>query len=73
MISAYESVVNLLNYCSDGKENWVAFDTTPYCSTSAIDQALPLLSEIVASLHSLNIVVEQVLNQIQFYIYVLGL
>lgn len=50
----------------DGKEKWVPFDTTPYCSTSAIDQAFPLLSEIVASLHSLNIVVEQVHSEIGY-------
>ncbi|KAL6519364.1 hypothetical protein OROGR_018684 [Orobanche gracilis] len=43
----------------DGKENWVPFDATPYCSTSAFDAAFPILNEIVASLQSLNIVVEQ--------------
>lgn len=58
----------------DGKEKWVPFDTTPYCSTSAVDQALPLLSEIVNSLHSLNIVVEQVHSEIGYgqYEVVLG-
>ncbi|KAL6496287.1 hypothetical protein OROGR_029545 [Orobanche gracilis] len=43
----------------DGTENWVPFDATPYCSTSAFDAAFPILNEIVASLQSLNIVVEQ--------------
>ncbi|KAL0426443.1 UNVERIFIED_CONTAM: protein fluG [Sesamum latifolium] len=43
----------------DGKENWVPFDATPYCSTSAFDAAFPILSEVVASLQSLNIEVEQ--------------
>ncbi|KAK6152355.1 hypothetical protein DH2020_014990 [Rehmannia glutinosa] len=43
----------------DGKEKWVPFDATPYCSTSAFDAAFPILKEIVASLQSLNIVVEQ--------------
>ncbi|EPS69511.1 hypothetical protein M569_05253 [Genlisea aurea] len=42
-----------------GKENWVPIDSTPYCSSSATDSAFSVLSEIVASLHSLNIVVEQ--------------
>ncbi|KAL3646816.1 hypothetical protein CASFOL_009360 [Castilleja foliolosa] len=44
----------------DGKENWVPFDATPYCSTAAFDAAFPVLNEIVASLESLNIVVEQI-------------
>ncbi|KAL0333405.1 UNVERIFIED_CONTAM: protein fluG [Sesamum angustifolium] len=43
----------------DGKENWVPFDATPYCSTSSFDAAFPILSEVVASLQSLNIEVEQ--------------
>ncbi|KAK6126256.1 hypothetical protein DH2020_040001 [Rehmannia glutinosa] len=43
----------------DGKEKWVPFDATPYCSTSAFDAAFSVLKEIVASLQSLNIVVEQ--------------
>ncbi|KAK6126238.1 hypothetical protein DH2020_040010 [Rehmannia glutinosa] len=43
----------------DGKEKWVPFDVTPYCSTSAFDAAFSVLKEIVASLQSLNIVVEQ--------------
>ncbi|KAL2229373.1 UNVERIFIED_CONTAM: Protein fluG [Sesamum indicum] len=43
----------------DGKENWVPFDATPYCSTSAFDAAFPMLNEVVASLQSLNIEVEQ--------------
>ncbi|KAL0344679.1 UNVERIFIED_CONTAM: Glutamine synthetase [Sesamum radiatum] len=43
----------------DGKENWVPFDATPYCSTSAFDAAFPILNEVVASLQSLNIEVEQ--------------
>ncbi|XP_073062854.1 protein fluG isoform X2 [Primulina eburnea] len=43
----------------DGEEKWVPFDKTPYCSTSSFDAAFPVFHEIVASLQSLNIVVEQ--------------
>ncbi|KAK4432486.1 protein fluG [Sesamum alatum] len=43
----------------DGKEKWVPFDATPYCSTSAFDAAFPILNDVVASLQSLNIEVEQ--------------
>ncbi|CAK9154660.1 unnamed protein product [Ilex paraguariensis] len=43
----------------EGKEEWVPFDTTPYCSTSSFDAASPLLHEVVAALESLNITVEQ--------------
>ncbi|KAL8508734.1 hypothetical protein ACS0TY_016091 [Phlomoides rotata] len=43
----------------DGKERWVPFDETPYCSTTVIDDAFPILSEIAVHLQSLNIVVEQ--------------
>lgn len=43
----------------DGKEKWVPFDATPYCSTAATDDAFPVLSEIAACLQSLNIAVEQ--------------
>ncbi|XP_041999311.1 protein fluG-like [Salvia splendens] len=43
----------------DGKENWLPFDATPYCSAAATDAAFPLLSEIMACLQSLNISVEQ--------------
>ncbi|GFQ00888.1 protein flug, partial [Phtheirospermum japonicum] len=53
----YKSLYNLM---WDGKENWVPFDATPYCSTAAFDAAFPVLNEIVASLESLNIVVEQI-------------
>ncbi|KAH0728795.1 hypothetical protein KY284_004660 [Solanum tuberosum] len=43
----------------DGKETWTRIDKTSYCSTTAIDVASLVLQEIVASLHSFNIVVEQ--------------
>ncbi|KAG5631635.1 hypothetical protein H5410_003352 [Solanum commersonii] len=44
----------------DGKETWATIDRTSYCSTTAIDVASLVLQEIVASLHSFNILVEQV-------------
>ncbi|KAG5632075.1 hypothetical protein H5410_003792 [Solanum commersonii] len=44
----------------DGKETWARIDKTSYCSTTAIDVASLVLQEIVASLHSFNILVEQV-------------
>ncbi|XP_049414775.1 uncharacterized protein LOC125877555 [Solanum stenotomum] len=43
----------------DGKETWARIDRTSYCSTTAIDVASLVLQEIVASLHSFNILVEQ--------------
>lgn len=46
--------------CREGNEEWVAFDQTPYCSTSAFDAASPILHEVTACLQSLNIPVEQV-------------
>ncbi|KAK1403366.1 Glutamate-ammonia ligase [Heracleum sosnowskyi] len=44
---------------SEGKEDWVPFDTSSYCSTSAFDVASPILYEIIAALESLNIPVDQ--------------
>ncbi|XP_052731004.1 protein fluG [Vigna angularis] len=44
----------------EGKEEWVPFDSSPYCSTSAFDAASPVLHEVVDSLHSLGIAVEQI-------------
>jgi len=44
----------------EGKEEWIPFDTSPYCSTSGFDAASPVLHEIVNALHSLGISVEQV-------------
>ncbi|OIW01572.1 hypothetical protein TanjilG_21152 [Lupinus angustifolius] len=43
----------------DGKEEWVPFDSSPYCSSSAFDAAYPVLSEVTAALLSLGISVEQ--------------
>ncbi|ESW16388.1 hypothetical protein PHAVU_007G152500 [Phaseolus vulgaris] len=44
----------------EGKEEWIPFDTSPYCSTSGFDAASPVLHEIVNALHSLGISVEQI-------------
>jgi len=44
----------------EGKEEWVPFDSSPYCSASGFDAASPVLHEVVDSLHSLGIAVEQV-------------
>ncbi|CAI9097920.1 OLC1v1034439C1 [Oldenlandia corymbosa var. corymbosa] len=52
--------VLLKNIAREGKEEWVPFDTRPYCSTSAFDEAFPVLHEVIASLQSLNISAEQV-------------
>ncbi|KAG4996245.1 hypothetical protein JHK84_027294 [Glycine max] len=43
----------------EGKEEWIPFDSSPYCSSSAFDAASPILHEVAASLHSLGISVEQ--------------
>ncbi|KAI7739475.1 hypothetical protein M8C21_001017 [Ambrosia artemisiifolia] len=43
----------------DGQEEWVPVDTSRYCSTSAFDAASPILHEVVNSLQSLKIDVEQ--------------
>ncbi|KAK9289399.1 hypothetical protein L1049_007554 [Liquidambar formosana] len=43
----------------EGKEEWVPFDSTPYCSTSAFDAASSLFHDFVAALQSLDIPVEQ--------------
>ncbi|XP_027936750.1 protein fluG isoform X1 [Vigna unguiculata] len=44
----------------EGKEEWVPFDSSPYCSASGFDAASPVLHEVVDSLHSLGIAVEQI-------------
>lgn len=42
-----------------GKEEWLPFDLTNYCSTSSFDAASPMFHEVVSALQSLNIPVEQ--------------
>uniref|UniRef100_M1AKN4 Glutamate-ammonia ligase n=1 Tax=Solanum tuberosum TaxID=4113 RepID=M1AKN4_SOLTU len=57
----YVTIVRFFYQVSgDGKETWARIDKTSYCSTTAIDDASLVLQEIVASLHSFNILVEQV-------------
>ncbi|KAI9086321.1 hypothetical protein K1719_031775 [Acacia pycnantha] len=43
-----------------GKEEWVPIDSTHYSSTSAFDATSPLFQEVIAALHSLGILVEQI-------------
>lgn len=54
-------------FCREGKEEWVPFDSTAYCSTSAYDAASPIFQEIVATMESLNITVEQVHEDVLEY------
>ncbi|RAL51658.1 hypothetical protein DM860_010376 [Cuscuta australis] len=44
----------------EGKQEWLPVDQTSYCSTAALDSASSLLEEILSSLQSLNITVEQI-------------
>ncbi|KAL2323182.1 hypothetical protein Fmac_027561 [Flemingia macrophylla] len=44
----------------EGKDEWVPFDSSPYCSSSAFDAASPVLREVAAALQSLGISVEQI-------------
>ncbi|WVY99047.1 hypothetical protein V8G54_031198 [Vigna mungo] len=61
MIAGFENEFILLKMLKrEGKEEWVPFDSSPYCSTSAFDAASPVLHEVVDSLHSLGIAVEQI-------------
>lgn len=50
----------LTEFCREGKEDWVPFDSTSYCSTSAYDAASPIFQELIATMESLGITVEQV-------------
>ncbi|XP_062117384.1 uncharacterized protein LOC133831196 [Humulus lupulus] len=61
MNAGFENEFYLLkSVLREGKEEWVPFDSAPYCSTSSYDAAAPIFQELVAALHSLNIPVEQV-------------
>ncbi|CAD6205249.1 unnamed protein product [Miscanthus lutarioriparius] len=44
---------------SDGVEQWVPYDNTNYCSTSAFDGASSILQEVYSSLKASGIIVEQ--------------
>lgn len=43
----------------DGKEDWVPFDSSSYSTTSSYDAVAPFFHDVVDSLNSLNITVEQ--------------
>ncbi|KAF9598958.1 hypothetical protein IFM89_033303 [Coptis chinensis] len=49
----------LKNVSREGIEEWVPFDSTPYCSSSAFDSASSLLQEVSFALQALKISVEQ--------------
>ncbi|KAL8223982.1 hypothetical protein R6Q57_019457 [Mikania cordata] len=60
MNAGFENEFYLLkSQLRNGQEEWVPFDTSRYCSTSAFDNASPILHEVVNSLQFLNIDVEQ--------------
>nr|DAD48788.1 TPA_asm: hypothetical protein HUJ06_018725 [Nelumbo nucifera] len=60
MNAGFENEFYLLrNVLRGGREEWVPFDSTPYCSTSAFDSASPLFQEVYFALQSLDIPVEQ--------------
>ncbi|KAG6519525.1 hypothetical protein ZIOFF_023019 [Zingiber officinale] len=60
MNAGFENEFYLLkNVTSDGKERWVPFDKTRYCSTSAFDAASPIFQEVNSALKALGIAVEQ--------------
>nr|XP_043629896.1 protein fluG [Erigeron canadensis] len=60
MNAGFENEFYLLkSQLRDGREEWVPFDTSRYCSTAAFDAASPVLHEVVKSLQFLNIDVEQ--------------
>ncbi|KAK7392505.1 hypothetical protein VNO78_20946 [Psophocarpus tetragonolobus] len=43
----------------EGIKEWIPFDSNPYCSSSSLDAASPILHEVAGALHSLGISVEQ--------------
>ncbi|XP_050384485.1 protein fluG [Argentina anserina] len=60
MNAGFENEFFLLkNILRDGREEWVPFDSTPYCSPSSYDAASPLFNEVLTALQSLDISVEQ--------------
>ncbi|ERN04790.1 hypothetical protein AMTR_s00140p00082700 [Amborella trichopoda] len=61
MNAGFENEFFLLKRVSwDGKQEWVPFDLTSYCSTSGFDAASSYLTDVNYALESLDIVVEQV-------------
>lgn len=51
----------------EGKEEWLPFDHTRYCSTASFDAASSVLEEIATLLQSLNITVEQVKRKLLLF------
>ncbi|KAK9158677.1 hypothetical protein Scep_005251 [Stephania cephalantha] len=61
MDAGFENEFYLLRSVSrEGKDDWVPFDSTPYCSTSGFDAASHLLQEVMSALQSIKISIEQV-------------
>ncbi|CAN6460666.1 unnamed protein product [Victoria cruziana] len=46
--------------CRDGRQEWLPFDLTPYCSAEAFDTAYPILKEVNNALGAMGISVEQI-------------
>ncbi|XP_024990588.1 protein fluG isoform X1 [Cynara cardunculus var. scolymus] len=60
MNAGFENEFYLLKSClRDGHEEWVPFDSSRYCATSAFDLASPIFHEVVNALQFLNIDAEQ--------------
>lgn len=60
MNAGFENEFYLLkSQLRDGHEEWVPFDSSRYCATSAFDAASPIFHEVVNALQFLNIDAEQ--------------
>ncbi|XP_058077224.1 protein fluG [Magnolia sinica] len=60
MKAGFENEFYLLkNVLRDGRDEWIPFDSTPYCSTSGFDAASSILQEVNAALESMDISVDQ--------------
>ena len=53
-------VFNSKNIYREGREEWVPFDRTTYCSTSGFDAASSILQEVNSSIESMDVFIEQV-------------
>lgn len=61
MNAGFENEFYLLkSFSREGKEEWVPYDATPYCSAASIDAASPIFREILGALDAMNIPVEQI-------------
>eukprot|EP00268_Persea_americana_P055319 TRINITY_DN6421_c0_g1_i5.p1 TRINITY_DN6421_c0_g1~~TRINITY_DN6421_c0_g1_i5.p1 ORF type:complete len:842 (+),score=177.17 TRINITY_DN6421_c0_g1_i5:87-2612(+) len=60
MNSGFENEFYLLkNVIREGREEWVPFDRTTYCSTSGFDAASSILQEVNSSIESMDVFIEQ--------------